>query len=253
MEWLAGSSYSYLMEKAAGRNREYDRDGTVDELVEMANSEIADAIGRHREEVRAYRRASAPGRSQFCADFDEWFELGMLGSPPLFEDYDIPDRSDYVSDFVFFTERDDRPWQVRNPDRIDEGRLPAGCHLWFAMWKELDATPDPRDIFTARGRRQIRQALECHLADGGQERAVDFAREIGLSDYYGNEKWSERTIWQIEALKFGARAIVAEFVARDRKWRYLKWLQKAAFRFRLPALRAKTASRGALAIFRSKR
>jgi hypothetical protein len=241
MEWLAGGSYSYLMEKASGRNREYDRDGTVDELVEMANSEIVDGIRRYRDEVRAYRRASAPGRAQFCADFDEWFELGMVGAPPLLEDYDIPDQADYVSDFVFITERDDRPWWLRSPDRIDERRLPANCHLWFAMWKELDATDDPRDIFTSKGRRQIRQALECHLTDGGQERAVDFSREIGLSDYYGCEKWSERTIWQIEALRFGARAIVAEFVARDRKWRHLKWLQRAALRFVRPGLRRKTA------------
>jgi hypothetical protein len=241
MEWLAGGSYSYLMEKAAGRNREYDREGTVDELVEMANSQIVDAIKDYRDEVRAYRRASAPGRAQFCADFDEWFELGMVGSPPLFSEYDIPDRSDYVNEFVFITERDGRPWWLRDPDRIDEDRLPGGCHLWFAMWKELDATRDPRDIFTAKGRRQIRQALERHLSDGGQELAADFATQVGLSDYYGHEKWAERTIWQIEALRFGARAIVADFKAKDRKWRHMRWLRAIASRLRFPALRGRTA------------
>lgn len=242
MEWIAGGAYDYLMGKAAGRHREYDREGTVDFLVELANGEIIDAIKNRRDELRCYRQARAPARTRYCADYDEWFDLGMVGPAPVYEDYEIPDQADFVTDleFVRVGEAGAR-WPHYDPRRIDDRKLPGNCHLWFAMWNELDATRDPQDIFTAKGRREIRDALEQHLAAGGQETAAEFASEIGLTDYYGSEKWVEQTVWQIEALRHGARMILAEFEASDRKWRHVRRVANFLKGLRITSLRGKTA------------
>lgn len=243
MEWVAGGAYDYLMGKAPGRHREYDREGTVDFLVELANSEIADAIKDRRDELRRYRQASAPARSRYREDYDEWFDLGMVGAAPMYDDYDIPDKSDFVTEIEFrrVGEAGAR-WPHYDPSRVDESDLPGNCHLWFAIWNELDATRDPEDIFTAKGRREIRKALERHLGEGGQERAAEFASQIGLTDYYGSEKWTERTVWQIEALRHGARMIVAELEAADRKWRHLRRIVNAFKALRKVSLRRKLGS-----------
>lgn len=240
--WLSGASYEYLVGKAAGDHREYDREGTVDFLVEMANSQIIDALKQHRRELSDYREASAPGRARFRGDYDEWFELGMVGAPPLFEEYEIPDRRDYVTEFTFeMVKGYEGCFPGHYPDKIDDRRLPADCHMWFAMWKELDVTDNPRDIFTAKGRREIRRALEQHLDEGGREHAAEFCSQIGMSDYYGSEKFADRTIWQIEALQHGARMILAEFAAADRKWRHFRRAANFFKGLRIPLLRGKTA------------
>lgn len=227
MEWMAGADYDYLMGKASPRDEVFDQEGSVRFVVEMANSYLRDALLERRSEIQEYVRARNEAREEWSEAFESWAELldtddGRLEPAPRIEDF-LPDRAEYVSTPALFMKPG---YEDRNPkvfiDDIDAKRLPEGYGIWFRIWRALrrnDEGPyDPGSIFTAAGRREIVEALDSYFSDGGQDRAAEFCVKAQISDYYGSTKYKDRSVWQIEALKYGARMILAEQEISDRRW-----------------------------------
>jgi hypothetical protein len=237
MEWMAGADYDYLMGKASPRDEVFDQEGSVRFVVEMANSSLRDALLERRLEIQAYVRARNEARDEWSEAFESWAELpdaGRREPAPRLEDF-LPDRADYVSTPSLFMKPG---YEERNPevfiDDIDARRLPDGYGIWFRIWRALrknDEGPyDPGSIFTVAGRREIVEALDNYFSDGGQDRAAEFCINAQISDYYGSTKYKDRSVWQIEALKHGARMILAELEIQDRRW--INILRRAVARAR---------------------
>lgn len=214
MEWLAEAEYDYLMGKASPREEVLDHDQTTQTILEMANSELRDALLARRSEIHDFIRAKAAAHQDWGEACQAWADFHIEGEDaPKLEDY-MPDRSDYVSELSF----------VRKPgfyEDIDERRIPDGYGVWFSIWKALhneNQAYEPEDIFSAAGRRQIAEDLRDYLAGGGAEQTAQFCSDAGLSDYYGSMKYNDRSVWQIEALRHGARMILAEMKTEDSRW-----------------------------------
>lgn len=214
MDWLANADYDYLMGKASPREEVFDFDQTVRTILEIANSELRDALLARRSEVRDFVHAKAAAREEWREAFETWVKSHEEGEEaPKLEDY-MPERGNYVSDLRLI-----RKQGYFND--VDERHIPDGYSTWFSIWKALSETDygtnDPESIFRASGRREIREDLERYLSDGLGEHAASFCVAADISDYYGSTKYNDRSIWQIEALRHGARMILAEMRIEDSK------------------------------------
>lgn len=239
MEWIASADYDYLMGKASPRDEVFDPEGSVRFVVEMANSYLRDTLLEKRSEVQAYVRARNAAREEWSEAFESWAEErdadgGVVDPAPRLEDF-LPERADYVSTPSLFM----KPGcENRSPevflDDIDAKLLPDGYRIWFRIWKALrnnDEGPyDPSSIFTSAGRREIVEALDNYLSDGGEHRAAEFCVAAQIEDYYGSSKYKDRSVWQIEAFRHGARMILAEMQSQDRRW--INVLRRAGSRVR---------------------
>jgi hypothetical protein len=225
MEWLARCDYDYLMGKASPREQVFDRDESVRVIVEIANSDLREVLLARRSDVRRYVQARFAAREEWSGAFESWAELQdaggyEIGPAPMLEDF-LPDRADYVDTLSLELKKG---CEHRSPDVFydDVGAVPSGYEMWFQVWKALrDEDFGPYDsscIFTAAGRREVADALDHYFSDGAQERAADFCAAAEIWDYYGDQKYADCSVWQIEALQHGARMILAELAVEDRKW-----------------------------------
>lgn len=180
MEWLASGSYEYLMSKAQPRAREFDREATYGMIVRAANAEAGDEYRYVRGERRRYR-----------AEVARAIEEGWRH--PTSGDYRLALPSA-------------RPGAVRE--------VPTGFRLWHLIAEEIYGG-HPHLVYSASGRRRLRDALKARLGDGGRESAADFCRYIGF-DEYGSERFPLQSVMQIEALRHAARSVLVEMAEQEK-------------------------------------
>lgn len=238
MAWLArtGADHDYIMGKASPREREFDREGTVRLIMEMANEDLGGVLRARRDDLHRYLADRGTAVEAFGEAFDTWMEGRWAGAAqPKPADF-LPRRADYVAELGF----EMKPGYAGRspsvfPDEIDERSVPEGYEVWFRLWRALrnsDYGPyEPETIFTAAGRREIAEEMESYLSDGGMERCAQFCCEAGLADFYGIEKYADRTVWQVEAIRHAAALMLAEAEREERRW-------TSVVRRRLGALRA---------------
>jgi len=197
LAWAASSDFHYLLGKSS-RRCSFDRAGTADDIVHMANEQAVGSWRAYADDLRVWRRDRPDPRVPAAI---------YQGAEP---DEEAAERWDSVQQWAA-----DRPrldffdllgrWGGERPER----RAPDGWRLWDRLRFELCDWVPERDIFTAAGRRQIRHELEMHLGDGGPEHSATLCSRLGLDDYYGTERYSFHDILQAEAIIRGARQILA--------------------------------------------
>lgn len=208
--WLDGISFQYLMEKSTAKEV-YDAEGTLADIVRMANEpavEMLDGyrplhgIGQrtqgYRHDLQQYRRELREGREEWIAEC-----LPLLGpwkgdrkggeALPALEDY-LPEQPEPL-----------KVAEKRRYSRSDSGdvnkrfHIPEGWELWLALWDEVLDYEDPNVIFTASGRRRIKEELEERLES--EHEAAEFCGRIGLDDYYGARSYPHQCYVWAEAIQ----------------------------------------------------
>jgi hypothetical protein len=209
--WVCGAQYDYLMGKSNVRE-EYYAPGTAEWIVQWANEEPLDRLlGRKRydnkdqamwgkrrgdgflRQWRKLRNDLVPDVNSFDWDFDENpFIMGLIpGSWPR-------------------PKRGLREWE--------DWWTYDDCWLnWLRIWRATrgqfyypDSTKDlPTMVLSAAGRRKLKKDIQDAVCDAHS--AYQFCQEIGLEDFYGDRRYPDQTIWQIEAIKHGCALIQATF------------------------------------------
>lgn len=230
IRWAARADYQYLMEKSDKREKELDKDGTVADIVRMANENaiwIMEQVVNDRRRNRRDRRNGVYEFEAALAKWDFWRAFGESDEDnrPRLEDY-LPDhhREEDAETLTFKRKPDREDWRYRYASHPEWGHteqskwiIPDGWELWWGVWEavrhHLDTDDgDPNILRTKDGRRRVTAALDRHInADMGADAVAEFCRgELDIDDYYGNFRYKAQTIWQIEAIHHGSNMILDE-------------------------------------------
>lgn len=186
LNWLRGASFDYLMRKSDAK-KEHDPEGTVAQILMMANEEAGDEMRIRRADMRDWWR-NARDEIAFHAMHDPHVELDDLLEPKPARPV-IRETKRFVFDH---RKRTEQRWEV-----------PDGWNLWHSLWEEFGGHGDPSVIFTAAGRRALRRDMESRVSDG-REAAAGLCQAIGLDDFWGSERWPHQTFMQFAGIKHWA-------------------------------------------------
>jgi len=214
LRWLNQIDFTYLMGKSSAQ-REYDRDGTLREIIRFANEDAIHAGRAAIRGAREYRAAVIEALCQWDADETRW----AVG--PLDDIVDVNDRprlADYLPDRDSF----DR-WGCQGFFHQEHGRgwiAPDGFEMWLRIYQHRDILFDdqglgPNCLLFAWGRREAKDAVRDLLSDGGQETAARFCMDIGIDDYYGREEYPEHCYLWAAAIQTWVDQVIDQFVPRS--------------------------------------
>jgi hypothetical protein len=201
LRWAADSDYDYLLGKTE-RRRSFDREATLRDIVQMANEGALDSFRGIRDELNRWRRdrpdpytwltpEAMAKRDDQASDFDwlEDIEWWRSSRPPVESCLEFEERK-----YVPSRSRLGCPGGFRAPD---------GWSLWHHLHEEF-GHGRREDIFKAKYRAELKDALEQQLDEGGHERAAELCCRLRLDDYYGSESWTYSDLAQITAIQWGA-------------------------------------------------
>ncbi|RVT96274.1 hypothetical protein EOD42_14270 [Rhodovarius crocodyli] len=225
LKWLDGIEFSYLMEKSSAK-REFSAEATTAFIIQAANEpalEMLDGhrprygIGRrtsgYRQELQEYRRERAPALMEWRDEARAAIRARLAG-----EDVGIPNKDDFLPEppqalAIPRRERRFGDFDARKQGVTDLFEVPDGWELWARLWQEFDYN-DAESIFTAAGRREIKEALERHLSDGGPENAADLCYRLGMEDYYGTHEYPFSCRVHYQAIRAWVEKVKADRAAK---------------------------------------
>lgn len=190
--WLHGAGFDYLMSKSDAKEV-FDKEATLAFIVEMANDEAIHSMRAEWGEMRRHRAGEVEEKK--TAD-----EAGESFTP---EPYETTLKITSRYDGAIYGKRSG---EIKLHSKL--WTVPDGWERWFRIWAEIDGYDDADMIFTAKGRRELKDALESRLSDCGGERATELCRELGFDDYYGSETYPHRCEIQYAALQRWAAHVV---------------------------------------------
>lgn len=183
MHWLARGGYDYLVGKVLNeqRQREYNANGTLRDLLFWANEEAVRAMKAYRDELREYRQTL---------------------------DDDPDPEGEYKPNWLSVVHLEADSWSSIIKKKYD---VPDGFEMWFKMWEQASTEyyridEDPNMIFTAKGRRELKDWLEENISD--EHCGAEISQSLGLDDYYGSYDEPQRCRWLIAAAKRAASEII---------------------------------------------
>ena len=200
MDWLDGIEFDYFMEKYT-QQRVYDQDATVEEIASNANEAALESMKNHRDAWREYRRDSLEQLLEWDRDETQWAVLGRVPSRWWSVN---PTQRPILSDYLGEKPEPLRIERVRYPKHdhrnpLNDYEIPEGWRLWAAIWHECLDYEDPNIVFTAEGRRRLKDEMHGRLES--QDGAITFCQSIGLYDYYGAYRYTYRQRSLFEAVK----------------------------------------------------
>lgn len=228
MEWLAGSDYDYLMQKASPRDQELDHAGTAKFILDMADESALRSLKYTLNQRREFRAAAQEAITEWEIALLEWETSDQAGDKPTIDDF-RPDGARYDLDMhcamVASTEVD---YLIRRGYRhrgLDHKDIPDGFELWYRIWAvfqdDLDL-PDPDIIFLAHGRKRLRQELVSFIGESSTATIHELCESLNFSDYSGSYRYTDQSIWQIEAIQHAARMLIDNPPSQLRTW-LLRW------------------------------
>lgn len=223
--WMYGSDFDYIMGKS-NQKEVYDVDATFDAFMQACNEDAVHAMKERRDRHREYRRDLAEARKEFEMELAAWEARELLRQTRCHEgepEDPKPVLDDFMDRFVAEPEIYDR-----NPLTIDSGvfrkrQVPEGWHWWDRLRDELDVVGvDENDIFTAAGRREIKDELRSLLEGTKGEEAYRLASSMGLDDFGPQHEYTWHHRFQFEALQLWARTMLEQEPVWHRAWRWMK-------------------------------
>lgn len=213
MDWLDGIDFDYFMGKSTQREQ-FDPDATVEDIARAANEPAIEMLngynpGRHgfgrrsyghRHDLQRYRRERLAALLDWDQDETEWAVLGRVQNWRAI----YPDQRPVLADYLPEKPEQPRITRVANPkyDRrkpLADYDIPDGWKRWAAIWHECLDYEDPNIVFTAEGRRRLKEEMRGKVDN--ERDAVDFAYSIGLDDYYGTYNWTHAQRALFEAVR----------------------------------------------------
>lgn len=218
IRWALSSDFDYLMSKTSMR-REYDRDGTLAFIMRHANEPVVSVLDGRKESF--WRKDPASGemvrQTRRVTGFRH--ELQVWRRTPLHE------REDPEDDPRAIRLRPDwkRKWDahLHNTPIDDLYDIPDCWIPWVRIWRKLRGrhhrpglSPEgPEFVLKAANRWELKSEIAELCAS--RDDAIRFCMDIGLDDYYGDEKWPSGVYWKFEAIQHGCRMILDAFGARE--------------------------------------
>lgn len=220
ISWALSSDHDYLMGKTKER-KEYDPEETLREIrrdldrpvIEFLNGErtIRHRWPKHHDGKPTQGPVQTldirvPG---FRHELQEWriaCKEAALDQEEMDEAY-VPERPE----LPLVTEKKDRySWQNhRDRSAHSDWDIPDHLEMWakaaYAVGEQCDL------VNTREGRARVWGEIDIAVS-GERSDAVEFLHRAGYDDWYGSEKWNDRTYWQIAAIQHGVAMIyLAEF------------------------------------------
>ena len=223
LEWLDGIEFTYLMEKSSAK-QEFSVEATLDYIVKAANEAAIEMLDGHRprhnfgRRTKGYRHELQDYRRERAADLAQWQPLARAAIKMRVqgEAVEIPDKAEYLPEppEALAIPRRERRFDARRQGVTDLYQVPDGWELWAALWHELLDYQDAEEIFTAAGRREIKQALDGRLSDGGPENAADLCYRLGFDDYGGTYEYPFQCRVHYQAIRAWVSKVKADRAAK---------------------------------------